>query len=281
MASITLDKVCADFPVYGSQISFRKALFNRAIGGLLSRPDDGSKRITVRALDHVSLQIRDGDQLGIIGHNGAGKSTLLRMLAGIYEPSQGTVKIEGGVSPLFNTSPGMDLDDTGYENIVTCGLFLGMSREEIAAKTEDIENFAELGEYMALPVRTYSAGMLVRLGFAIATAIDPEILLLDEGLGAGDARFANRVRKRMDALIKRSNIMVLASHSESLIEQMCNRAILLSQGRIVAEGTPKEVTERYREMNREADRQPPPPPPDDDASAEDVDYLPALAEAKR
>ncbi len=280
MASIKLDKVCADFPVYGSQISFRKVLFNRTIGGLLSRPNDGSKRISVRALDHVSLDVRHGDQLGIIGHNGAGKSTMLRLLAGIYEPSHGTIKIDGGVSPLFDTSPGIDQEDTGYENIVTCGLFLGMTRQEIAAKTEDIENFAELGEYMALPVRTYSTGMMVRLGFAIATAIDPEILLLDEGLGAGDARFANRVRKRMHALIGRSSIMVLASHSDALVQQLCNRAILLDHGRIVADGTPDEVIERYKEMNAETDKAlPPPTPPEDDASAEDIDLMP-VAPAK-
>jgi ABC-type polysaccharide/polyol phosphate transport system ATPase subunit len=272
MASIKLEHVYADFPIYGSQVSFRKVLFNKAIGGLLSRADDGSKRVTVRALSDVTLEVNHGDQLGIIGHNGAGKSTLLRLLAGIYEPSLGRITIEGGVSPLFNTSPGLDLDDTGYENIVTCGLFLGMSREEIAAKTPDIEQFAELGEYMSLPVRTYSTGMLVRLGFAIATAIDPEILLLDEGLGAGDARFANRVRKRIEALIGRSSIMILASHSDSMIEQMCNRAILLNHGKVVADGKPKDVIARYAEMNREVEAAPPPPPAED-ASVKDLEQL--------
>src|SRR5262249_15366867 len=159
-------------------------LYNSTIGGLLSggRNGAGNKRVTVRALDNITLEVRHGDQLGIIGHNGAGKSTMLRMLAGIYPPSQGEMVVDGRISPLFTTSPGLDIDDTGYENAVTCGLFLGMSRREIAQKIADIEQFAELGEYMSLPVRTYSTGMLVRLGFAIATAIDPEILLLDEGL---------------------------------------------------------------------------------------------------
>jgi ABC-type polysaccharide/polyol phosphate transport system ATPase subunit len=154
---------------------------------------------------------------------------------------------------LFDTAPGLDMDDTGYENIVTCGLFLGMTRDEIARKTPEIERFAELGDYLALPVRTYSTGMLVRMGFAIATAIDPEILLLDEGLGAGDARFAESARRRVEALIERSSILVLSSHSDELVRSMCNRAILLDHGRIVAEGSTEDVIERYREMNARAD----------------------------
>ena len=187
--------------------------------------------------------------MGFIGHNGAGKSTLLRLCAGVYEPSHGQVHIEGKVSPLFNTSPGLDHDDTGYENIITCGLFLGMTREEIDRKTQEIEEFTELGEYLSLPTRTYSTGMLTRLGFAIATAIDPEILVLDEGLGAGDARFAEKAKKRVDALIDRSSILILASHSDALIQSLCNRAILLQAGRMVAEGKVEDVIEEYRKLN--------------------------------
>ena len=203
----------------------------------------------MRALDNVSLTINHGDQLGILGHNGAGKSTLLRVLAGIYQPSQGSISIDGRVSPLFSTSPGLVADDTGYENIVTCGLLLGMTRDEIERKLPEIEAFTELSDYLALPVRTYSSGMLVRLGFAIATAIDPEILLLDEGLGAGDARFATRAANRVKALIERSSIMVLASHSDELIRQMCKRAILLDRGQVIADGPTEEVLEIYARMN--------------------------------
>ena len=204
----------------------------------------------MRALDHVSLAVNHGDQLGILGHNGAGKSTVLRVLAGIYQPSHGSISIEGRVSPLFATSAELAVDDTGYENIVTCGLLLGMTRDEIERKLPEIEAFTELSDYLALPVRTYSSGMLVRLGFAIATAIDPEILLLDEGLGAGDARFATRAAKRVKALIERSSIMVLASHSDELIRQMCKRAILLDRGRVVADGPTEEVFEIYARLNR-------------------------------
>lgn len=251
MAEIVLKDVVAEFPVYGTQLSLRNVLFNRVVGGVLRRQNAVGQRLVVRALENVSLTINHGDQVGIIGHNGAGKSTLLRVFAGIYEPSAGTIGIDGRVSPLFNTSPGLDPDDTGYENIVTCGLLLGMTRAEIQRKLPEIEAFSELSGYLSLPARTYSSGMLVRLGFAIATAIDPEILLLDEELGAGDARFAIHAAKRVKALIERSSIMVLASHSAELIGQMCNRAVLLDHGRVVADGPTKDVLELYGRMNKD------------------------------
>jgi len=251
MAEISLKNVTADFPIYGSQVSLRNVIFGRVVGGVLRRPSDTGNRVVVRALDNVSLTINHGDQLGLIGHNGAGKSTLLRVLAGIYEPSLGSVTVDGHVSPLFNVSAGLDIDDSGYENIVTCALLLGMSRDEIERKLPEIAEFSELSDYLALPARTYSTGMLVRLGFAIATAIEPEILLLDEWLGAGDARFATRAAKRVEAMIERSSIMVLASHSDELIRQMCNRVILLDHGRILADGPTKDVLEMYMRMNKE------------------------------
>jgi len=244
--------VVAEFPVYGSQPSLRNALFGKVVGGVMRRQIDDGNRVVVRALENVTLTVNHGDQLGIIGHNGAGKSTLLRVFAGIYQPSVGTVTIEGRISPLFSTSPGLDLDDTGYENIVTCGLLLGMSRAEIERKLPEIEAFSELSDYLALPTRAYSTGMLVRLGFAIATAIDPEILLLDEELGTGDARFASQAAKRVEGLIGRSSIVVLASHSEDLLRRMCNRAILLDHGRIVLDGPTEEVLDAYSRMNKDA-----------------------------
>jgi ABC-type polysaccharide/polyol phosphate transport system ATPase subunit len=251
VAQIVLDNVAADFPVYGSQPSLRNALFGKVVGGVMRRQTGDGNRVVVRALENVTLTVNHGDQLGIIGHNGAGKSTLLRVFAGIYQPSVGAVTIEGRVSPLFSTSPGLDLDDTGYENIVTCGLLLGMSRAEIERKMPEIEAFSELSDYLSLPTRAYSTGMLVRLGFAIATAIDPEILLLDEELGTGDARFASRAAKRVESLIGRSSIVVLASHSDNLIRRMCNRAILLDHGRVVLDGPTEEVLESYGRMNKD------------------------------
>jgi ABC-type polysaccharide/polyol phosphate transport system ATPase subunit len=250
VAQIVLKNVVAEFPIYGGSASLRNVLFGR-VGGALRRAQDHGRRPVVRALDDVSLTINHGDQLGIIGHNGAGKSTMLRVLAGIYEPSLGTIEVEGKVSPLFSTSPGLEIDDTGYENIVTCGLMLGMTRKEIERKMPQIEAFSELSGYLALPARTYSTGMLVRLGFAIATAIDPEILLLDEELGAGDARFARHAAERVSNLIERSSIMVFASHSEDLIRQMCNRAILLDHGRLIADGPTADVLDMYARMSKE------------------------------
>jgi ABC-type polysaccharide/polyol phosphate transport system ATPase subunit len=276
VASITLENVVTEFEILGMRPSLRVALINRAIGGLLQRTGSAGKRVVVRALDNVSLKLEHGDQLGIIGHNGAGKSTLLRVIAGIYEPVQGRVEVDGRVSPLFTAWPGIEYDDTGYENAVTCGLFLGMTRDEIARKMPMIESFAELGNYMALPVKTYSAGMLVRLGFAVMTATEPEILLLDEGLGAGDARFAAQARKRVEHLIERSSIMVLASHSDELILQMCNRAILLEHGHIVADGAPDEIIARYRESTANAGQQ---RAPDAGEVAADVAASPASAAA--
>ncbi|MCA9461670.1 MAG: ABC transporter ATP-binding protein [Nitrospira sp.] len=250
MASLVLENVTIDFPIYGSQKTFRHALFEKTTGGFIRREGTKNQRVTVRALENISLNLSHGDRLGMIGHNGAGKSTLLRVCAGVYEPTYGKISINGKVSPLFSTSPGLDGDDTGYENIQTCGMFLGMTPEEIVRKTPEIEQFSELGDYLSLPVRTYSTGMLVRLGFGIATSIDPEILLLDEGLGAGDARFAERANKRVDALVERASILVLASHSDALIKTMCNKAILLQGGRVIASGSVDEVIKEYHDLNK-------------------------------
>lgn len=249
MVSLVLDNVTVDFPIYGAQKSFRGAL-RSATGGLIRREGRSKERVVVRALDNISLKLEHGDRIGFVGHNGAGKSTLLRVCAGVYEPTQGRVSIDGNVSPLFNMSPGLDVDDTGYENIITCGLFLGMTRAEINRKLSGIVEFTELGEYLSLPVRTYSAGMLTRLGFAIATAIDPEILILDEGLGAGDARFADKAKQRVDSLIERASILILASHSDALIQAMCNKAILMQSGRIVSMGSVDEVLDAYKTANQ-------------------------------
>jgi ABC-type polysaccharide/polyol phosphate transport system ATPase subunit len=248
VATVVLENVSAHFPIYGAQQrSLRKALFQRATGGSIEREGKNHDRITVKALTDISLTLNDGDRLGLIGHNGAGKSTLLKVMAGIYEPVSGIVRVEGRVTPLFDAMPGLDSEDTGYENIVTSGMLIGMTRQQIEAKIPEIEEFCELGEYLNLPVRTYSTGMTMRLGFALVTALDPGVLLMDEGFGTGDLRFAERAMARMKDFVGRSPIMVLASHSDMTIRSMCNKAIMMEAGRIVASGPVDEVCDRYYE----------------------------------
>jgi ABC-type polysaccharide/polyol phosphate transport system ATPase subunit len=245
LAGAVLDKVTIDFPIYGSgQQSLRKTLFSRA-QKIRGKDAPRQQRVVVRALENLSFELKDGDRVGLIGHNGAGKSTLLRVLAGVYAPTHGSIRTEGRISPLFTAAPGLDFDDTGYENIKTCGMFLGMTSAEIKKRAPEIAQFSELGDYMHLPVRTYSSGMITRLGFAIATSIDPGMLLLDEGLGAGDARFAARAEERLHSLIARSHILVLASHSDAMVKAMCNIGILLEKGHLVAMGAVGEVIDRY------------------------------------
>jgi ABC-type polysaccharide/polyol phosphate transport system ATPase subunit len=243
MASVIVENVRVDFPVYGAQRSFRKVLFERATGGLVLR--EKNDRVVVRALSNINLSLKDGDRIGLVGHNGAGKSTLLRVLAGIYEPIEGRILYEGKITPVFDTMPGLDAEDTGYQNIITAGLMFGVSRQRIEELLPDIGEFSELGEYLELPVRTYSLGMTTRLGFACATAIDPGILLVDEGIGAGDARFAERAERRLKDFMDRSSIVVLASHSNALIKSICNKAALMQGGCIVASGSVEYVLEQY------------------------------------
>jgi ABC-type polysaccharide/polyol phosphate transport system ATPase subunit len=247
MTSVVVDNVSVDFPVYGARRSLRKALFERATGGSV---EQGAGRhqgmLVVKALSNVSMRLKEGDRIGLVGHNGAGKSTLLRVLAGVYEPITGRVLVGGKITPLFDMMPGLDIEDTGYQNIVTMGMFFGMSPEEIEARIPEIEEFTELGEYLGLPVRTYSAGMIARLGFAVATAIEPGILLIDEGIGAGDARFAERVAKRMKEFVGRSRIIVLASHSLGMLRSMCDKGALMHEGRLISIGSLESILEQYK-----------------------------------
>lgn len=246
MTSLLVDNVSVDFPIYGSHRSLRKVLFARATGGLV---EQGSGRhqgkMVVKALTNISFELKEGDRIGLIGHNGAGKSTLLKVLAGVYEPISGRVLADGKITPLFDMMPGLDGEDTGYQNIVTAGMLLGMSREEAESKIPEIERFSELGEYLSLPVRTYSSGMTARLGFAVATVIEPGILLMDEGLGAGDARFAERMTQRLNEFIGRSRVIVLATHSEGMMRSMCNRAALMHNGHLIKLGDVQEVLDMY------------------------------------
>jgi ABC-type polysaccharide/polyol phosphate transport system ATPase subunit len=244
MAHVELKGVDVDFPLLQSE--------HRSFKRLLSTPlkasrfgSDSRNRPILRALKHVNLTLAHGERVALIGANGAGKSTLLRVVAGIYPPVVGTVSIEGRVGALLTTGLGMRDDASGYENIEFCLLLQGVPAGEIAARSDEIAAFTELGEYLDLHVGAYSSGMRVRLAFAISTALDPDILVIDEIFGAGDAAFMKKAEKRMVDLIARSSILVLASHSPAVAEQFCDTAIWMDAGEIRREGPIKEVHQAY------------------------------------
>jgi ABC-type polysaccharide/polyol phosphate transport system ATPase subunit len=250
MTGIILEDVSVDFPIYGSHRSLRNIIFQRAAAGW--RGPGGRDRAVVTALRDVSLRLRDGDRLGLIGHNGAGKSTLLRVMAGIYEPTKGRVLADGKIAILSRAMPGLDPEDDGYGNISIGGMFLRMSRKQIASRLPAIEEFSGLGDFLSLPVRTYSAGMVTKLGLALTTTVDAGILLIDESIAAGDAEFTARAIARMAEVVARSGILVLATHSTELLTSMCNTVAILQGGRIAAVGAVDEMLERYADMSRGA-----------------------------
>lgn len=246
MARIQLDDVSLTFPIYDSNTrSLKKRVLKGTTGGRIGKASGHGS--VVQALQQLSLSLAQGDRLGLVGHNGAGKTTLLRVLAGIYEPGSGKVLIEGHVAPLFDISLGMDPEATGFDNIVLRGLFLGMTRGEIRRKIDDIAEFTELGDFLDLPMRTYSAGMHMRLAFAVSTSIRPEILLLDEGISAGDAAFLEKANRRLEEFTEQAGIIVLASHSPDLLQRMCKTAVLMERGQIIGRGEVGEILRFYQD----------------------------------
>jgi len=240
MASIVLTDADLEFRVGIEQHdSLKSALARR-----LSRTKDSSTR-TIAALHHITLSIHSGERVGLIGHNGAGKSTLLKVMSGIYPPQRGTVEIQGHVCPLFEFATGFEMEANGWDNIRTRALLLGMSPQEIAKKVDDIAAFSGLGEFLDVPVRCYSSGMLLRLAFATSTAVDPQILLLDEVMSAGDAAFIESARQRMNDLMERASIVVFATHSLTVLPDFCERTILLKRGQIIADGPTADVVRQY------------------------------------
>ncbi len=204
----------------------------------------------IRALQAISLSIHAGERVGLIGPNGAGKSTLLKVLAGIYPPQRGEIEVQGHVCPLFEFATGFEMEANGWDNIRTRALLLGMSAREIEEKIDEIARFSQLGEFLDIPVRCYSSGMLLRLAFATSTAVDPQILLLDGVMAAGDAAFIESARARMNDLMPRASIVVFATHSMNVLPSFCERTILLNHGRIVADGPTSQVIEQYLENIR-------------------------------
>ncbi len=244
MTSIIFNNVCVDFPIYNaSGRSLKKRLIQVATGGQLGADPKG--RVVVRALESLNFTLKDGDRVGILGHNGAGKSTLLRLLSGVYEPSSGFARINGEIGSLIDISLGIDPEVTGRENIFLRGELLGMKHSYIAEQIEEIIEFSELGDFIDMPLRTYSTGMHLRLAFALSTIVRPEILLMDEWLAVGDEGFKHKAEARMTELVQSTRILVIATHSRDLVINTCNRAIWLEHGRIRMDGDPHTVCEAY------------------------------------
>ncbi|WP_138761157.1 galactan export ABC transporter ATP-binding subunit Wzt/RfbE [Modestobacter altitudinis] len=244
MVRIETNHASVDFPIFDAKTrSLKKAVLGMVGGNIAS---DERKVPVIEALRDIDIRIEEGDRVALVGHNGAGKSTLLRLLSGIYEPTRGTAVIEGRVAPVFDLGVGMDPEISGYENIMIRGLFLGMNRKQMEARVEEIADFTELGDFLAMPLRTYSTGMRVRLALGVVTSIDPEILLFDEGIGAVDAAFLDKARDRLSELVQRAGLLVFASHSDEFLKQLCTSAIWMEHGRVKQTGELREVLTSYK-----------------------------------
>jgi lipopolysaccharide transport system ATP-binding protein len=231
MAFLKLENCSLNLPVYGaSNRSLKQMMLSAATGGRIAA--DSRKLTVVEALRGVSLDVNSGDRVGLVGHNGAGKTTLLRLLAGIYEPSAGAFRSQGRVTSLLDLTLGLDFEATGYENIVLRGLILGASKADMTRLTPQIAEFSELGDYLNMPVRTYSSGMVLRLAFAIVTSVHADILLMDEWLSVGDAGFVKKAEAHMQEFVGKADILVLASHNAKIIEDLCNVIVELEHGTV-------------------------------------------------
>lgn len=228
-AELVFENVTIQYPIYNSRsMSLRNQLVRISTGGRIEA--EAGQVHLVTALKDVSFAIKKGDAVGLIGHNGAGKSTLLRTMAGVYAPAKGNVRREGRVATMLELGTGMDQELSGYENITRMSMMLGVAKSDIRDRMQEIKAFTELGDFLELPVRTYSSGMATRLMFAVATSTKPDILLVDEVFGTGDAEFQQKAKKRMEDLIRAVGIFVFASHQMDMIQQYCNRFFLLEHG---------------------------------------------------
>jgi ABC-type polysaccharide/polyol phosphate transport system ATPase subunit len=242
MAHIKLTDVGVEFPIHNANSRSLQLQMFSALGGKLARH---SSAVFVRALNGLNLDFQEGDRIGIVGHNGAGKTTLLRVLAGVYEPTQGALSIDGRLSSFTDITLGMDPEATGLDNIIFRCVFMGLSFSEARRLSPSIEEFSELGEFLRLPVRTYSTGMFLRLAFAISTSIEPEIIVMDEMIGAGDARFLEKAKQRLADLLTRVKILVVATHDSGIMESLCNKIVWLEHGEVRKIGPFAEVYPEY------------------------------------
>ena len=229
-AHIIAKNVGVEFPIFNSSHrSLKKSILNATTGGRVAK--DSKNHVVVRALDDINLEFHPGDRVGLVGHNGSGKTTLLRVLSGVYAPTQGQLSTQGSIATLLDVSLGMDGEATGYENIRIRGLLMGLSMAQIDAQIDEIAEFTDLGEYLDMPMRTYSSGMTVRLGFAVSTSVHADIVIMDEWLSVGDADFQLKTTQRLNDMVNRASILILASHSMDLVEKTCNKIIRMEHGK--------------------------------------------------
>jgi lipopolysaccharide transport system ATP-binding protein len=241
MNLITADGLTIDYPIFDSSgRSLKKTLVRAATGGRIANDARG---VTVRAVDGISFTIAEGERVALMGHNGAGKSTLLRALAGVYAPTGGSLEVKGSVASLLDLSLGMDGEFTGYENIFMRCIFMGKSKYEVNRHIDDIIEFSGLGDYIGMPMRTYSAGMSLRLAFSVCTAFPCDIVLMDEWLAIGDSEFSKKADERLRDFIHKSSALVLASHSAKQVRKICNRVILMDHGRIAGEPALNDISQ--------------------------------------
>lgn len=260
---IKLEQLSLQFPLYhSSNRSLKKTLFAKA-GKFIPKQQrqhqrtganilfDDANRVVVQALNNINLTIHAGERIGLIGHNGAGKSTLLRAITGIYEPNAGQITTHGSIEALLDTNAGMNRILSGRENIYLRGKRLRYNNAQIQALEKDVEEFAQLNEFLDLPIKIYSAGMMMRLSFGLATSITPDILLLDEWFMAGDSNFQDKASQRLANVINKAEIVVLTTHSLPIVRQWCTRVIWLKAGEIIADGPTQEIIDRYEHIMRE------------------------------
>lgn len=228
---IKANNLTIDFPMYNSSgRSIKKTMLRASTGGRIGR--DSDDQTYVRSLDNLSFEFKDGERVGLVGHNGSGKTTLLRALSGVYSPTAGSIKIIGHVASLLDITLGMDIDATGYENIMMRGIVMGMSPIKMKGLMDEIAEFTELGEYLNMPLRTYSSGMQLRLAFSVSTCIEADILLMDEWISVGDSNFQDKAADRLNQLINKIPLLVIATHSPELVRKVCTRVISLEHGKI-------------------------------------------------
>lgn len=257
MTHVHIHDACVDIPVFDSRsLSIRNTIGKALTGG---RIIGGRGGVTVRALDGIDLRLETGDRVALIGHNGSGKSTLLRLIAGIYRPDSGFVEVEGRIGALLSMHLGMEPDFTGRENLMLVAAALGLSREETLAIVPEVAEFCELGDFLDLPIHTYSAGMLARLAFGIHTSIAHDVMLVDEVIGAGDMGFHDKMRARFEQMLSQARILVLASHADDVLRLYCSKGVVMAGGKMNFFGPLDEALDFY---HRSAGLAPTPAAPD-------------------